>query len=387
MLRIALVSSKYPPAMGGAEIACQALARGMAERGHRVDVVTQVVDGLPPLETDPSGARVHRVVQPVAVGPLWGMSYMLHVRAALRRLGPFDAIHCRQTYLHTVVACQEARRTGAGCVTTIASSGELHDLARLERHRFGVRLARRATAWPVVVHCLSRRSAAESARWIRAGESARVLPNFIDLGRFAPRDAGRPPRAVFVGRLVEVKNVAGLLRALAEAGSGMLDLAGDGPQREELGGLAASLGIAERVRFLGRRSDVPEVLRSAGFAASASCVEGLSNALLEQLAAGLGVLMFDVGGVRDALDPEDTGGSPLLPGATRLPAGIVVEPGNAHAFAEALRRLFQDAPLREELGRSARSIAEAHFDRSVLLGRYEELYREATAITRAGARA
>lgn len=135
-----------------------------------------------------------------------------------------------------------------------------------------------------------------------------ISPHVVDNG-VAPeffQDWVRPARTgrlrlACIARLVDVKNHALLLRAVAAAREQGLkitaDLAGDGPLRGELERLVARLDLAESVNFLGQVSDVRDVLRQADISVLTSRYEGLPLSALESMAMGIPVLANAVGGL------------------------------------------------------------------------------------------
>jgi len=382
-LRIAMVTSKYPPAIGGSEIATQRLSRTLARRGHSVEVITLARDGFPEMEQDSKRMRVWRTIRPRAVGPLWGYTYLRQVRAELRRLGPFDVHHCRQVYLHTIAAIDVALETKAACVSTICSSGDLLDFKKLHELGFGGMLTRRATRFPSAFTALSRQifEDVESGGWLRSfhGDKEcpiKTIPNGIDTEYFCPDPArgDTPPHAVFVGRLVEVKNVSGLLSAFRIAAEGIADarltIVGDGPLRAALEAQVREQGIADRVTFTGALTDVRPVLLDAGYAVSASHIEGMSNALLEQMSCGLGATMPRAGGCEE-----------VLTGFGGEVAGALYPTGDMDALAREMRRMFQSHQLRGDCGERARRYILEHFSLESVAVRLESYYRE--LITRA----
>jgi glycosyltransferase involved in cell wall biosynthesis len=124
-----------------------------------------------------------------------------------------------------------------------------------------------------------------------------------------------------------------------------LAIAGDGPLRGSLETLAAELRIDPAVRFLGRRTDVPDLLRAADGLVLSSAWEGSPNVILEAMAAAVPVVATDVGGVPELVRSGET--------------GIVVPPRNTRALAEAMRCLMTlPAEERQALGARARDIVE-----------------------------
>ncbi len=194
----------------------------------------------------------------------------------------------------------------------------------------------------------------------------------------APRDAARaalglPPDAyvcAILGRISTWKGQDALIRALADralAGGGAIALvAGDPWQGEErrlaeLRALAGRLGVAERVRFAGFRSDVENVYGAADVVCVPSTQpDPLPNAALEAAAAGCCVVAADHGGL-----PEI-----LRDGAT----GLLVRPGDPAALAAALARLHADPALRQRLGAAAAADVGVRFTVRRLLERAQALY-------------
>ena len=105
-------------------------------------------------------------------------------------------------------------------------------------------------------------------------------------------------------------------------------MVGDGPLRSALEAQAAALNLSHQVTWLGTRSDVPQQLAEAHLFALVSRQEGFPIAILEAMRAGLPVVASDVGGVREAVQPERT--------------GLLVPRGDAGALADALEVLLAD---------------------------------------------
>lgn len=185
-------------------------------------------------------------------------------------------------------------------------------------------------------------------RW--AGR-VRVIENGVDLDRFAPvgptarRDAG--PLLVCVGRLSVDKGQDLAVRALASMRvPARLRLVGDGPDRSPLEALAAELGVADRVEFLGHLPDPAPHLRAADVVLVPSRWEGLALTLLEPMGCGAAVVATACSGA-EVLD----GG-----------AGVVVPAEDPLALARAADSLLADEGTRSRLGAAARVRAVERFD-------------------------
>ena len=175
------------------------------------------------------------------------------------------------------------------------------------------------------------------------------LSPFLSVKRYAAPGAEEPVRMVTVGDLVEVKGYTYLLRAMAQVDSELRDnvelvVVGDGSQRDELRSLAQTVGLADRVRFLGRRpaSEIPSLLASNDLFVFASLGDVWGLALLEAMAAGLPVIASTrAGATRDL----------VVPGT-----GLVVDPLDVEAFTGAMASMVSmSADDRAGMGMRARA--------------------------------
>jgi glycosyltransferase involved in cell wall biosynthesis len=209
-----------------------------------------------------------------------------------------------------------------------------------------------------------------------AGIGARrrvLIPNGVRCtpGAAAPRTAtrarwvGQATGAVvlYVGRIAEVKGVRRLLRmwsAMPRRDTATLLIVGDGPLRPELEREAAECGLDRSVRFLGSHADVTTFYRIADVFVLPSVTEGLSNALLEAMAAGLPVVASDVAGNREVIEDGVN--------------GVLVDWADPGAAAGVVLRLLDDAELRRRVGEGARRCA-GRFTIASVAERYCRLYQ------------
>ncbi len=198
-----------------------------------------------------------------------------------------------------------------------------------------------------------------------------VLPNGVEAPPLqpAPRmwQADGTVGVGIVASLTPVKRHDLLLRAWAileqgpVAGQARLFLLGDGPQRGALEALAAELGIADRLAFVGAVDDVAAWLQRLDVGVLCSDREGLSNAILEYMACGLPVVATAVGGNAELVNAGN---------------GLLVVPGDARALAGALQQLAADEGLRRRLGAASRERIDDGFTWSRSMGRLTALYDE-----------
>jgi glycosyltransferase involved in cell wall biosynthesis len=180
----------------------------------------------------------------------------------------------------------------------------------------------------------------EALRRAAAGARSRVRAE-LDI------EAGRPVLAI-IGRMHPVKGHRALLAMLPDivhrCPRALLLVIGDGPERPACEQLAHSLGMAQHVRFLGRRGDVPRLLSAIDLVLMPSQSEGLGLAAIEALAAARPVIAFAVGGLPEV----------VVDGLN----GRLVPPGDCEAFAGSVIETLQDPDRRFSYGRGAASSAQ-----------------------------
>jgi glycosyltransferase involved in cell wall biosynthesis len=168
-----------------------------------------------------------------------------------------------------------------------------------------------------------------------------------------------------VARFHPVKDHATLLRAFAATAAARHDvdllLVGDGPLRGDLEALTGQLGLTHRVRFLGVRSDVPDILRAVDLFALTSVSEAASLTLLEAMASGLPVVVTAVGGNPEIVRHEKE--------------GLLVPRGDATATATALLCLLDDPAGAAAMGAAGRARVAERYQLSQTIERYRQLYR------------
>ncbi len=195
----------------------------------------------------------------------------------------------------------------------------------------------------------------------------------VDCHKIRPRHPSEEaPAILHVARLVEVKGTRYLLRAFATVArrydSVQLIIIGDGPLRQALRSLAASLGLQGRVRFLGALShaDVLAWMRKAamlvlpGIRTATGRVEGLGMVLLEAAATGVPAIGSRVGGI-----PEG-----VIDGRT----GYLIPERDHDALACCIGEMLDDPAMRRGMGAEARALVERRFDIGRQTAILESLY-------------
>lgn len=306
--RLALISRRYPPLIGGAERVMSYLARALAAEGADVTVLTARVPGLPEVESETAvgkGAGRLEVVRlgtaPVRFLGTW--LYMRNLRGWLER-NRVDLAYVSMLKHDAYVAVQVGRELGFPVVLRPEGAGATGDLAWQGWGRFGRRIGvetRRADALVAI-------SPAIRTELLAAGyDPGRVvdLPNGVPVPEqpWIRRDRWREaPRAVFVGRLAAEKGLDTLIRAWPivrrEHPTATLTLIGEGPERPALEAEAARLGLAGAVALPGSSEAPTQQLRAADLFVLPSREEGMSIALLEAMALGMPLVASAVKGNR-----------------------------------------------------------------------------------------
>jgi glycosyltransferase involved in cell wall biosynthesis len=170
-----------------------------------------------------------------------------------------------------------------------------------------------------------------------------------------------------------VKRVPWLLRAFALAARGTqatLTLVGDGPDQRACRELVRELSIVDRVRFLGERDALPELLANADVFALTSSEESFGLSLLEAMSCATPVVATRVGGVPEVVEDGVT--------------GLLSPPDDLEAFSRRLSQLLFDAELSERMGAAARATAERRYTRAGVVALYEDLYRSLLPVEKVG---
>jgi glycosyltransferase involved in cell wall biosynthesis len=256
------------------------------------------------------------------------------VRQVLEEGFDFDLIDAHYYYPDGVAAALLARELNKPFVVT-ARGTDINLIADFPLpNRMILWAARQAAGSITVCEALKKRMVELGAE---AGK-IRTLRNGVDLSHFHPceREAARrrygvegpSPVLLSVGHLIERKGHHIAIEAAARVRSARLVIAGDGPDRASLEALVERLGIAERVRFLGRvaQADLAELYSAADILVLASSREGWANVLLEAMACGTPVVATDVWGTPEVVAAPE--------------AGLLVKERAGPAFAAAVERLL-----------------------------------------------
>jgi glycosyltransferase involved in cell wall biosynthesis len=351
--------------LAGAEALTKELALECKRRG--VDVSVAVLKKLDnAFEHELLGAGV-----PVIYLSSTGIYSPLHIVLLAQKISEYDVVQATlfPATLWTAMAVGGKKR-----IPRLVTSEQ--NTTNRRRNAFMRPLDRWLYARYQAIPCASRAIEESLLAWLpKTSARTRVIHNAIDLKRFehgnaiARSELGIPesvPLIAFTARFEPQKDHVTLLQSVARLTGVHLLLAGDGPLRPKMEVVATSLGIRERVHFLGRRADVASLLRMADVYVQSSHFEGFGIAAVEAMASGLPVVASAVPGLSDVVGD----------------AGLLVPPGNVDALTAALRRVLESKSLRSELRRKSLERAQ-QFSIQQCADAYLSLYSSLLGATKA----
>ncbi|MBE7211332.1 MAG: glycosyltransferase family 4 protein [Gluconacetobacter diazotrophicus] len=358
-MRILFCSRRFFPAISGMSVYASNLLEQLVAGGHDVTMVSQY-------RGDPVGTRVYgggppppvpgvRVLGRQALGEENGGDFerdiddMIAVIREEHARQPFDLLHAQYGYPNGWAVLLAARELGIPTVVSI-QGGDGHWVGSCcENHRLAmIRVLEHANA--VLIGCDS--FAGEVVDRLGVSRDLfTIVPGAVDIGRFhpepgrAPGDASDPVRLLYHGRVDRRKGALDFIDALAilraEGVPFAATVSGIGPDLDASRDLAATRGLSDAVRFSGYAGydEAPAIYHGQDVFVSPTYMEGFSNTVLEAMASALPVVSCRAVGVMDCIRDGEN--------------GLLTEPGDVPAHADALRRIITDASLRRRLAADA----------------------------------
>jgi L-malate glycosyltransferase len=370
-IKVAMVISKAEASLGGTQKQALRLADELQSQGVSVLVLTKRKRGQHGHgQGGELNGRVQIVHLPVSeLQPAWSFLLSFLVWGWINR-GSFQIIHAHNAAMG-VISSVVGWLIGKKVIVKIPS-------LKYVQYLKGGSLSRELRRW--ILTRTTERFIAVSGEMVQALLEAGIEPaklvlisNGIDLSASynAKRSAlrkelsGDPQRPVvlFVGRLVKEKGVDRLLRVWASLPGHetmLLLVVGDGPLREDLESQTRNLRLLPSVRFVGHQTDVSKFYSIADLFVLPSKTEGMSNSLLEAMAAGLPALASNVGGNRDVIKDQQS--------------GFLVDWEDTTLCAGMLLTLLSDTELRLRIGNAAKREVSA-FAMGDVAERYHDLYQ------------
>lgn len=375
-MRICFVSRRFFPAISGMSIYALNFLRELVAAGHDVTLISQY-------RGDELGSRIYGGGPPPAVpgvtvigleqlGEQNGgdferdIAVMVETIAAEHARAPFDLLHAQYGYPNGWAVLLASRRLGVPNLVSI-QGGDGHWVGSCcETHRLAmVRVLDHAGALLIggrsFVEEVSGRLGTDPARFT-------IVPGAVDVGRFLPgpgRSPNEPARILYHGRVDARKGVLDFLTALADThGRWEATVSGIGPDLEAAKRRASELGLEQRVSFTGYADypDVPALYARHHIFCSPTYSEGFSNTVLEAMASGLAIVSCTSVGVVDCLRAGET--------------GLMVEPGDTRALANALSSLTTDRAACSRLSTAALEDCRWTYSWKTVAARIMQVYGE-----------
>lgn len=377
-MRIASVSFMYHPFYGGAEIQAQLLARTFQSWRHNVTVLTmhfgstadrEILDGVPIV-------RVPR--RPVRPGKFTGIfRAMIQAFLELQRLEHVDVVYIQSAPFLLIPVLAFKKLYGVPVVMKMISGGVTAKSTILMTSRWSWLnwFKRKLLNYVDAFVCLNE-ELADEVKGLVPGAACIHIPNGVDCSYWDRPDNPQKYKAaaaleeyktaIYVGRLVQEKGIEVLLQVwkgvLQHEPKAKLFIVGDGPLGDEMRNLATQLGIADSVSFVGAKEDTREFLFAMDVFLLFSPNEGMSNALLEAMAAGVPIVCT-----------ENPGNSALI---HHMVNGIKIKPGQIADAVSGVCRIFDDPVFAAALADRAREDVRKKFDVCITARRYEQLFSQ-----------
>jgi len=380
-LRVLIASDTFPPDINGAARFTERLAGGLVRNGNDVHVLapafsdkwgtfTEVHDGV---SMTVHRLRSHRLLIHKTLRFVWPQTLKKHVDKILDEIEP-DAIHSQSHVVLGRVLVRSGKERGIRLIATNHLMPEnllkyMHLPSFLEQRV-------KAKLWKDTGKVLAKfdhvttptRRAAELLEQAAGIENVLSISCGIDATKFAnpTRTSNKPFRILFLGRLDWEKHIHNLIRAVAKLPSEIdvfVEIAGDGSQRKYLGELAAEVGIADRVKFLGHitEEELPLAYERATVFAMPSIAELQSIATMEAMASGRPVIAANAMALPHLVHNGDN--------------GYLFEPDDVDDFARCLLKIATaDQKELDRLSENSIHLIQSH-DIKRTLAIFEGLYR------------
>ena len=286
-----------------------------------------------------------------------------------------EKLGIKKPFIHTIHGVladeyEQAKKNGYPSVRGRVANYFMQRLSKLEEET-----AKNAT----IIVTISNYSLEKIQKYYAIEQSkVRIVPNGVDIEKFKPRDPqairqklglGNEPCVLFVGSLILRKGLPFLVEAAKKVVKDQADtkflIVGEGPLRNQLSDSLETAKLSGSFKFIGNLKDdmLPAIYNCADVFVLPSIQEGQGIVLLEAQASGKPVVAFDIGGVNEAVQNNET--------------GLLVKRGNIEALADALLKLLTDKTLREKMGSNGRKFVSENYTWDICAQKMLKVYHEA----------
>ena len=384
MKKVLILSLAYLPQVGGAEIAVKEITDRLPSAEYEFTMVTHRFDDSPRRERV-GNVTVHRIGR--------GSSRLAKFRFQFSAASYALRLHRQRGFDGVWAIMAHSAGVPAALFTFVKPLPFLLTLQEGDPPEAVEKTMR--PLWPLFARAFRRADRVQAissflADWARrrGARDVEVIPNGVDVAHFSTalsseeRDAARAALGaendtvflVTASRLVGKNALDDVIMALAKLPSRVhFIIYGDGPQRAYLETLAREAGVASRVRFMGaiEHARLPRALAACDIFVRPSRSEGMGNAFIEAMAAGLPVIGTQEGGIKDFLsDPARD--------AAMQPTGLAVDANSPAQIASAVLRILADPRGTADIVRNARSLAQT-YDWGLIASRMRALFDQMLA--------
>jgi glycosyltransferase involved in cell wall biosynthesis len=365
---VIVMPTYFPESYGGAEQQARRFSQVLLGLGASVTILAPRINPSSPVRDKEGDVNVRRfrVFRPPNLGGRYFFSFLLWSAWILAWLvgnrRNYDVIHVFHGRLHAVPAVLAGALLRKPTIVKLGRGGDHFDLTLLRGKK---------VVGPFMAGIVGRFTTGFVANSLQIGtdlekfgiEKPRVhlIANGINISEQSASVAGEARRLISLGRLDPEKNMTAMIESFArlDVADAELTIVGDGICRAELETAAKTLGVSERVHFVGAVDNVFPYLLNSDYFVSTSESEGMSNALLEAMSCGVVPIVTDVSGASDIVQDQVSG--------FLVPAG-----GDFATVLTAACRLPE--PSRQAMAQRARQVIESRFSMARIARDHLALY-------------
>lgn len=391
-LKVAMITNRYLPIVGGAEMQANHLSCQLVKRGHSVNVITRRIQPDFPTKEIINGIPVQRL-SPTGLGHRANALMFFRIFFfLLRHARQYDVFHVHSlgpVGLATLIA---GKLTGTPTTLKIPSRNDITRknkksevssyTALLRKFILPQWLWRRILASAGAIIVLNNDIMLE-AQTESVDKHARKIPNGVDISIFHPIDTPTKQSrreklsilqddfvALFSGRLIRGKRIEVLIEAMHQIvqdhPQAKLFVAGSGAHQHDsveamLRQLVIDLNLQERVIFLGHITNIVEYLQIADCYAFSSESEGMPNAILEAMACGLPIVASRIDSITEIINEDNA---------------YLADVGNVDEFAKSIRQIIENPDEAQQKGDAVLKHVQENYSLEIVAEQYEALYRE-----------
>ena len=363
-----MVIHQFRPITNGAELQAERLAIRLVQRGHEMQVFTELrVPGSLP-EEDLQGVKIHRTDFKMAYWVFSGVENTFRYLTKARK--SYDILHVHQAFGHAVVSIVAAKIFKKRCIVKIACAGSYGDLnvfSAFPGFKRALPVLKRADC----IIALSSDVEQELLEWGFAPKQIKRIPNGVDTEFFKreqPFPARDPVRFILIGRRTPQKGIdialqaAQILRKEGLDGEFEIKFYGSDYSEHDYSSMAENLGVSSHVEFLPHQDAIRDILHHAHSLILPSRAEGMPNVVLEAMSFELPVIASRVSGVVDIINDQVD--------------GLLIPSDEPRALANAMKRIILEPELSNQLGQQARHKVISEFSLESVADRYSDLYEQ-----------